>query len=299
MQLIANPTETIVHAIKCAPIPPQNIRPFELTSVQIQHYDLPPKPHSPVAVTQWAYVITHIKHRICTFVRHNLPVTHPATNVLWAQRNPSPSWAGNADIQRSYNEAYGYVTLLKANGPANSLYAIWTGLGGAFCSKTIIQSGGEITVNSSGTNTATMFVENYPQDQYNAPSWENILPGDTLYSYNSNNSSYGAYSYIYDDRNGMYMASNDIPGWSTNTTGTNCSADYIVEGKIPYGIRLANFGNVLFTYASWYSAQSNTYGSVGNDNHYYFVMINRFIDASPDSISTNGTSFSVTFNNDW
>jgi hypothetical protein len=124
-------TVTTVTAKPCVQ-PPANLNPDTLPPAQIQEYGLPPKPKNPAAVPTWRYVVTHIKQRGCTFLKHSLPVTRqPASRKI--QPNASASgyisntFAGNDDIQRYYNEVYGKVTLANASAPDNSEYSAWTG----------------------------------------------------------------------------------------------------------------------------------------------------------------------------
>ncbi len=209
-------------------------------------------------------------------------------------RSTSSNWSGYAVVEGNLTNPGNYTVtdvkgewivpaVSKSHGSTYS--AIWVGIDG-YSDSTVEQIGTE--QDWSGGAVYYAWYEMYPNASYLIPNA--IYPGDKMT---------GEVSYA----SGQFTLtlSDSTQGWSfsisqTASSALRQSAEWIVEapwlGKI---LPLANFGTVTFTGAS--ATLGNTTGTISSSSwvHDAITMVDGTATATPSSLSTDGSSFSVAY----
>jgi len=216
----------------------------------------------------------------------------------------SLNWAGYAVVVRSgeVNAAYGSWIVPSLSCSKSTTYAaFWVGIDG-YNDSTVEQTGvlGEC---AHGSAVYAAWYEFYPASPVYAPSSDVVKPGDTMYANVTYVSSSGCFVTVLKDI---------TEGWSykspcTTVSGAaRSSAEWITERPAIGGslTTLANFGKAY--YGLDYTSVSNTnvvvingvtYTIGASPNYVAITMVNNkgATLATPSSLSTDGTSFYVSY----
>lgn len=180
--------------------------------------------------------------------------------------------------------------------PGIQYAAFWAGIDG-FNSNTVEQTG-VLAECSSGTAVYSAWYEFYPASPVYAPSSDTVKPGDVVSA-----------TVTYSSRTFTATLTDSTQGWTYTSPATSVSgaaqssAECITERPAIGGslTKLANFGTVYFGYdntgvASTCSANGSAFGSFGTSvQEIAMVDFAGRVLAQPSSLSSDGSSFSVTW----
>jgi hypothetical protein len=227
----------------------------------------------------------------------------------------SANWAGYADTNDTYNSVasswteptvncsnssaglnslFGLTSLLGGPGAAS---AFWVGLDG-YNSSSVEQLGTDSDCDS-GTPSYYAWYEMYPNPSVQLPSQYPVQPGDKMTALVAANSAGTSFTLEIKDA---------TAGWTFSTTQTGSgfarsSAEVIAEAPSSCTllfcseVPLADFGQINYSGSSVIDA-AGTKGSLASFNADDITMSdNGTTLATPSSLSSDGSSFSVTWNN--
>ena len=227
----------------------------------------------------------------------------------------SANWAGYADTNDTYNSVASSwtepsVNCANSGGGVNGLLgglgglggllggpsaasSFWVGLDG-YTSTSVEQLGTDSDCNS-GTPSYYAWYEMYPNPSVTLPSQDAVSPGDQMTAWVASNSTGTSF---------MLSMKDTTRGWTFSTTQSGSgfarsSAEVIAEAPSSCNILfcsevpLADFGNVAYSGSSLIDAANNT-GSLSAFNANEITMSsNGTTLATPSSLSSDGSSFSV------
>jgi hypothetical protein len=236
----------------------------------------------------------------------------------------SANWSGYADTNETYNSvasswteptvncassggglgALGSPSFSSLGGLSDSALggpdaaaSFWVGLDGY--NSTSVEQLGTDSDCDSGTPTYYAWYEMYPNPSVQLPSQYPVQPGDKLTALVASNSAGTSFTLEIKDA---------TAGWTFSTTQTGSgfarsSAEVIAEAPSSCTalfcseVPLANFGQVSYTGSSIINA-AGTQGTLSSFPANEITMSsNGTTEATPSSLSSDGSSFSVTWNN--
>jgi hypothetical protein len=213
----------------------------------------------------------------------------------------STNWSGFAVIGTGVSDAKGswIVPAIQGTCPSTNQYSsFWVGIDG-YSSGTVEQTGTDSDC-QSGTPTYYAWYEFYPHPLFIINSIT-VHPGDTI----SADASFNGKSFVttITDQTSHQTFSTSAKVRSAQRT----SAEWIAEAPSSSGgvLPLANFGTAKFgtentgvtgTNYATINGVPGTIGSFGSNVHQITMVTNGgVVKASPSSLSTDGTSFTVTW----
>jgi hypothetical protein len=236
-------------------------------------------------------------------------------SVRHATAVSSSNWAGYADTDDTFNSVssswteptvncsnsdasltslLGFSSLLGGPGAAS---AFWVGLDG-YTSSSVEQLGTDSDCDS-GTPTYDAWYEMYPNPSVTLPSQYPVQPGDQMSASVAANSAGTSFTLEIGDA---------TAGWTFSTTQTGSgfarsSAEVVAEAPSSCSVLfcsevpLADFGQINFS-GSGVSDSAGTNGALSTfDANEITMTDNGTTLATPSSLSSDGSSFSVKWNN--
>ena len=227
----------------------------------------------------------------------------------------SSNWSGYADTNDTYNSVAsswteptvncansnsgldGILSLSNLLGGPGAASAFWVGLDGY--NSTSVEQLGTDSDCDSGTPSYYAWYEMYPNPSVTLPSQYPVKPGDQLTALVSANSAGTSFTLEIKDA---------TAGWTFSTTQTGSgfarsSAEVIAEAPSSCSVLfcsevpLADFGQINYTGSSVID-NAGTKGSLASfDANEITMSDNGTTEATPSSLSSNGSAFSVTWNN--
>jgi hypothetical protein len=222
----------------------------------------------------------------------------------------SANWAGYADTNDTFNSVASSWTEPTVNcaksrggglgglfGGPSAAAAFWVGLDG-YNSSSVEQTGTDSDCNS-GKPSYYAWYEMYPNPSVVLPSQYVVHPGDQMTAWVAANSTGTSF---------VLMIKDATAGWSFSTTQAGSgfarsSAEVIAEAPSSCTVLfcmelpLANFGHVPYSGSALIDA-AGTKGSLSSFNANEITMSNNGKAlATPTSLSSDGSSFSVNWNN--
>ncbi|WP_449462177.1 G1 family endopeptidase [Tardisphaera miroshnichenkoae] len=217
-------------------------------------------------------------------------------------QSDSLNWAGYAlnAAPGSIEEVYGSWKVPSVSGRSGDTYvALWVGIDG-FTTNTVEQTG-VLIEDLSGRVYYYAWYEFYPSSPVYAPSNDKVKPGDIIYAIVIHNSN-GTYTTEIEDitQNWKWYSP------ATSVSGAqDANAEWIVERPATvYGLTtLANFGTAYFG-QDYTSVSGTNFVTIGGTTETMqtagavsITMVNNAGQplATPSGISSDGTSFTVTY----
>jgi Peptidase A4 family len=227
----------------------------------------------------------------------------------------SSNWSGYADINDTYNSVAsswteptvncansnsgldGVLSLSNLLGGPGAASAFWVGLDGY--NSTSVEQLGTDSDCDSGSPSYYAWYEMYPNPSVTLPSQYPVKPGDQLTALVSANSAGTSFTLEIKDA---------TAGWTFSTTQTGSgfarsSAEVIAEAPSSCSVLfcsevpLADFGQINFSGSSVID-NAGTKGSLASfDANEITMSDNGTTEATPSSLSSAGSAFSVTWNN--
>ncbi len=220
----------------------------------------------------------------------------------------SANWSGYADTTDTYQTVSASWIEPKANcapthggilglGATHTAYSsFWIGLDG-YSSSSVEQTGTDTDCTSGGAGNYYAWYEMYPADSVQLPN--PVSPGDSMTAMIISNQAGTTFSLMLNDNTKGWKV--NIPESSTSAY-PRTSAEFVAEAPSQCSLifcselPLADFGTVTFTNAT----VANTRGTVGNiatfANADMQMAENGTILATPTSLATGGSSFSINWN---
>jgi hypothetical protein len=226
----------------------------------------------------------------------------------------SSNWGGYADTNDTFNSVSsswteptvncansnsglnGLLSLPSLLGGPGAASAFWVGLDGY--NSTSVEQLGTDSDCDSGTPTYYAWYEMYPNPSVTLPSQYPVQPGDHMTALVSANSAGTSFTLMIKDA---------TAGWNFSTTQTGSgfarsSAEVIAEAPSSCSllfcseVPLADFGQINYSGSSVINA-AGTKGSLASFNANEITMVdNGTTLATPSSLSSDGSSFSVAWN---
>jgi Peptidase A4 family len=227
----------------------------------------------------------------------------------------SSNWSGYADTNDTYNSVSsswteptvncansnsgldGILSLSNLLGGPGAASAFWVGLDGY--NSTSVEQLGTDSDCDSGTPSYYAWYEMYPNPSVTLPSQYPVKPGDQMTALVAANSAGTSFTLEIKDA---------TAGWTFSTTQTGSgfarsSAEVIAEAPSSCSVLfcsevpLADFGQINFSGSSVID-NAGTKGSLASfDANEITMSDNGTTEATPSSLSSDGSSFSVTWNN--
>ncbi len=231
----------------------------------------------------------------------------------------SSNWGGYADINDTYGSVASSWTEPAVNcsggglslggllgglgglggllGGPSAASAFWVGLDG-YTSSSVEQIGTDSDCNS-GTPSYDAWYEMYPNPSVTLPSQDAVSPGDHMTALVASDKTGNSFSLAIKDTTANWM-------FSTTQAGSGfarSSAEVIAEAPSSCNVLfcsevpLADFGQVGYSGSTLVDAGGTT-GSLSRFNANEITMVdNGTTLATPSALSSDGTSFSMTWNN--
>jgi hypothetical protein len=227
----------------------------------------------------------------------------------------SSNWSGYADTNDTYNSVSsswteptvncansnsgldGILSLSNLLGGPGAASAFWVGLDGY--NSTSVEQLGTDSDCDSGTPSYYAWYEMYPNPSVRLPSQYPVKPGDQMTALVAANSAGTSFTLEIKDA---------TAGWTFSTTQTGSgfarsSAEVIAEAPSSCSVLfcsevpLADFGQINFSGSSVID-NGGTKGSLASfDANEITMSDNGTTEATPSSLSSDGSAFSVTWNN--
>jgi hypothetical protein len=228
----------------------------------------------------------------------------------------SANWSGYADTDDTFNSVAASWTEPSVNcsssnsdddllgglldgvlGGPSSASSFWVGLDG-YTSSSVEQLGTDSDCDS-GTPSYYAWYEMYPNPSVDLPSSDAVSPGDHMTGWVESNSSGTSF---------LLEIKDTTAGWTYSTTQTGSgyarsSAEVIAEAPSECDVvfcselPLADFGTVDYSAAAVIDS-SNTQGTLSSFDANQITMDNDgTVEATPSDLSSNGSAFSVTWDN--